>query len=207
MGTTAAEGVVDGEAQVFGYPGLHVLDGAIIPGAVGVNPSHTIAAVAERSIEAAIRRLPGRERWTAPEAAQAPRLSPPEDQIRIPAGGTAPLSVTSGGVRWHERLEGTVRDSTTARPASFEVTISVPDVRSFVTDPAHPGAASGTVHVEGLTDPAGAPIEAGSFHLFVDEGDPRARTMTYVLPFCGSDGSRWVLRGTKDVRGRKIADF
>jgi cholesterol oxidase len=100
-----------------------------------------------------------------------------------------------------------VRDATTARPASFEVTISVPDVSSFVADPAHPGAATGTVRVEGLTDKSGAPIEAGSFQLFVDEGDPRARVMRYALPFCASDGRRWVLRGTKDVRGRRILDF
>jgi cholesterol oxidase len=207
MGRTAAEGVVDTNGRVFGYPGLHVLDGAIIPGAVGVNPSHTIAAVAERCIEAAIRRLPGRERWTAPEAAHAPRISLPEDRIKIPAGGTEPPTVAGGGVRWHETLRGTVRDSTTERPASFEVTISVPDVSSFVADPAHPGAATGTVHVDGLTARAGAQIEAGAFHLFVEDGDPRARTMSYVLPFSGSDGRRWVLRGAKDVRGRRILDF
>jgi cholesterol oxidase len=207
MGATAAEGVVDGDGRVFGYPGLHVLDGAIIPGAVGVNPSHTIAAVAERCIEAAIRRLPERERWTAPEADQAPRISPPEDRVTIPAGGTAPPSISCGGVRWHEKLEGTVRAGATARRASFEVTISVPDVASFVADPAHPGAATGTVHVDGLTHQAGAPIEAGSFHLFVENGDPLARTMAYALPFSGADGTSWVLRGTKDVRGRSIFDF
>jgi cholesterol oxidase len=207
MGATAAEGVVDGDGRVFGYPGLHVLDGAIIPGAVGVNPSHTIAAVAERCIEAAIRRLPGRERWTAPEAGQAPRISPPEDRVTVPAGGVAPPSLSGGGVRWRERLEGTVGNGAMARQASFEVTISVPDVSSFVADPAHPGAATGTVRVDGLTDRAGAPIEGGSFHLFVENGDPRARAMAYTLPFSDSDGTRWILSGTKDVRGRSILDF
>jgi cholesterol oxidase len=39
MATTSADGVVDPSGQVFGYPGLHVLDGAILPAAVGVNPS------------------------------------------------------------------------------------------------------------------------------------------------------------------------
>ena len=63
------------------------------------------------------------------------------------------------------------------------------------------------MHVEGLTGSAGAPIETGSFQLFVDNDEPRARAMRYVLPFCASDGTRWVLRGAKDVRGRKIADF
>ena len=41
-------GVVDEFGRVHGYPGLRVLDGSIIPTALGVNPSKTIAAVAER---------------------------------------------------------------------------------------------------------------------------------------------------------------
>lgn len=48
MGTTAANGVVDHRGGVFGYPGLYVADGAIVPEAVGLNPSKTIAALAER---------------------------------------------------------------------------------------------------------------------------------------------------------------
>jgi cholesterol oxidase len=48
IGTTRDNGVVDHKGQVFGYPGLYVADGAIVPEAVGVNPSRTIAALAER---------------------------------------------------------------------------------------------------------------------------------------------------------------
>jgi cholesterol oxidase len=47
MGTTAAEGVVDEQFRVHGYPGLMVLDGSVLPGNPGVNPSLTIAAIAE----------------------------------------------------------------------------------------------------------------------------------------------------------------
>lgn len=50
MGTGPANGVVDHLGEAFGYPGLHVLDGAIVPEAVGVNPSRTIAALAERAM-------------------------------------------------------------------------------------------------------------------------------------------------------------
>jgi cholesterol oxidase len=48
MATSAEDGVVDHLGEVFGYPGLHVVDGAIIPVPIGRNPSHTIAALAER---------------------------------------------------------------------------------------------------------------------------------------------------------------
>jgi cholesterol oxidase len=51
MGRSPEDGVVDHCGRVFGYPNLHVLDGAIVPEAVGVNPSRTIAALAERAME------------------------------------------------------------------------------------------------------------------------------------------------------------
>jgi cholesterol oxidase len=49
MGSSAADGVVDHKGEVFGAKNLFVLDGAIVPEAVGVNPSRTIAALAERA--------------------------------------------------------------------------------------------------------------------------------------------------------------
>jgi cholesterol oxidase len=48
MGTTHSNGVVDHKGEVFGYPNLYVADGAIVPRAIGLNPSRTIAALAER---------------------------------------------------------------------------------------------------------------------------------------------------------------
>jgi cholesterol oxidase len=50
MGTGPDNGVVDHRGEVFGYRNLFVLDGAIVPEAVGVNPSRTIAALAERAM-------------------------------------------------------------------------------------------------------------------------------------------------------------
>jgi cholesterol oxidase len=51
MGTSAADGVVDHKGQVFGYENLYVCDGSIVPRAVGVNPSRTIGALAERTAQ------------------------------------------------------------------------------------------------------------------------------------------------------------
>ena len=48
MGVSSETGVVDHFGQVFGYPNLIVADGAIVPTSTGRNPSHTIAALAER---------------------------------------------------------------------------------------------------------------------------------------------------------------
>jgi cholesterol oxidase len=49
MGATPDLGVVDGWGESFAYPGLHVVDGSVMPGPVGPNPSLTIAAFAERA--------------------------------------------------------------------------------------------------------------------------------------------------------------
>lgn len=48
LGATSDTGVVDHRGEVFGYRHLYVADGAIIPEAVGLNPSKTIAALSER---------------------------------------------------------------------------------------------------------------------------------------------------------------
>jgi cholesterol oxidase len=54
MADDPAEGVVDGRGRVYGHPGLYVADGAIFPRAVGLNPSRTIAALAEHISQAMI---------------------------------------------------------------------------------------------------------------------------------------------------------
>jgi cholesterol oxidase len=59
MADDPALGVVDDSGRVHGYEGLYVLDGSIVPTALGVNPSKTIAALAERGVELLIARLGG----------------------------------------------------------------------------------------------------------------------------------------------------
>jgi cholesterol oxidase len=62
MADDAQNGVVDDAGAVHGYDGLYVLDGSIVPTALGVNPSKTIAALAERGVERMIERKAG-GRW------------------------------------------------------------------------------------------------------------------------------------------------
>lgn len=50
MGADAASGVIGPDHQVHGYPGLYVIDGAAVSANPGVNPSLTIAALAERAM-------------------------------------------------------------------------------------------------------------------------------------------------------------
>jgi cholesterol oxidase len=50
IGDSPASGVVDPYQRLFGYDGLHVVDGSTISANLGVNPSLTIAAQAERAM-------------------------------------------------------------------------------------------------------------------------------------------------------------
>jgi cholesterol oxidase len=50
IGASPEHGVIDSDQRVFGYQNLLVCDGSAIPANVGVNPSLTITALAERAI-------------------------------------------------------------------------------------------------------------------------------------------------------------
>jgi cholesterol oxidase len=47
IGRDASEGVAGVDCELHGYPGLYAIDGSIMPGNPGVNPSLTITALAE----------------------------------------------------------------------------------------------------------------------------------------------------------------
>ena len=96
IGDSDASGVVDPYHRVFGYDGLHVIDGSTIGANLGVNPSLTITAMAERAValwpnkgEPDPRPRAGeRYRRVAPVAPHAPVVPP-----------TAPAALFLGPVR------------------------------------------------------------------------------------------------------------
>ncbi len=62
MGRNAEEGVVDVDHEVFGHPGLFVADASVLAANLGVNPSLTVTAFAERfASRFAVRFLPSRQ--------------------------------------------------------------------------------------------------------------------------------------------------
>ena len=50
IGDTAESGAVDPYLRLFGQPGLHVMDGSVMPANPGVNPSLMITSLAERAM-------------------------------------------------------------------------------------------------------------------------------------------------------------
>ena len=78
IGASSATGVIDSRHRVFGYENLLVCDGAAIPSNIGVNPSLTITAMAERALShipscSELSRLPQPKRGTG-AAAHSPRV-------------------------------------------------------------------------------------------------------------------------------------
>jgi cholesterol oxidase len=50
IGDSPATGVVDPYQRLYGYPGLHIIDGSTIAANLGVNPALTITAQSERAV-------------------------------------------------------------------------------------------------------------------------------------------------------------
>ncbi|MGH8013811.1 MAG: GMC family oxidoreductase, partial [Candidatus Binataceae bacterium] len=221
MADSTNGGVTNADGEVHGYPGLYVLDGSILPAATGVNPSHTIAAVAERNIEVAIRKLKGEPGWRAPERAEATPLIDPVSKITIPAGGTTPPQTPAIGIKFTETMKGFVvkgwqpaddyngADRAGQRADTvmdFTLTIATDNLDKFLADPNHTAIANGTVRVDPLTGPDGAPVTNGIFNLFVQGDEMFQRKMLYALPFTGADGHPYLLDGFKDVRDHSHFD-
>jgi cholesterol oxidase len=183
-----------------------------VPTATGANPSSTIAALAERNIEAAIRRIQTDRTWRAPDWAAVTPIHEPLDDVRIPPGGTPMPRTPQAGVQFTETMEGFLEPTAAATEFAagyaygrrhnlafrFKLTIAISEMDAFLVDPAHAAVAAGDVHVDGWTDKNGARVTHGVFNLFVHDGDELR--MLYALPFFGRDGKPYLLDGFKRVR-------
>jgi cholesterol oxidase len=90
IGDAPETGVVDAYHRVFGYPGLHVVDGSAVPANLGVNPSLTITAMAERAMS--LWPNNGTPDPRPPLGAEYRRLEPiAPDSPTVPAGAPAAL--------------------------------------------------------------------------------------------------------------------
>jgi cholesterol oxidase len=107
IGEDAARGVVDPYHRVHGYPGLSVVDGAAVSANLGVNPSLTITAQAERAFslwpnagEADPRPAPGRPYRrlvpVPPRRPAVPAAAPAELRLPVGPGAAAPVRAAGG---------------------------------------------------------------------------------------------------------------
>ncbi|AEE45434.1 GMC oxidoreductase [Cellulomonas fimi] len=201
MGRHAGEGVCDAFGEVHGHPGLHVVDGAALPGPVGANPSLTIAALADR---AATRMLeqdwarPTTTRFAAPVRARAAAV-PGATSVAFTERMTGPFTLGVTDPARGALVARSLRDHLT-----FVLTITAADIDAFVADPLHRAQATGFVEsnvLGGRLD-----VEQGWFQLFVHPTGTPGRRMLYRLWLRDTAGSPLTLLGSKQVEDDRGLD-
>ena len=216
MGRHEGEGLCDQYGEVYGHPGLYVMDGALLPGPVGANPSLTIAAVADRACTHLLE-SPGLDTGSTNEDVGGRAAGRDERRVETPVPADLVDDVAevvaaaqASGLLFTEQMKGFValgvddpqtghdRGKETKDRLMFELTISVDDVDRFVAEPGHDGTATGFVDSDllgGRLD-----VERGWFNLFVEADDPDQRQMLYRLWLRGPGGNPMTFTGIKEVR-------
>jgi cholesterol oxidase len=203
MGRNPGEGVCDPFGEVHGFPGLYIADGAALPGAVGPNPSLTIAALSDRMCTRLLENA-GRAHGKRPVGgAVNGTASAPE--VRRGASERTSLTFT-------EEMKGFYAEGVNAPGAGeqagrqhgqrlgFRLTITVDDVDRFLEEPEHTARAEGWIDAEVCG--GRCQIERGWFNLFCPGGAPDRKLMRYRLHFTDAMGRPRTLSGWKDIRHR-----
>jgi hypothetical protein len=215
-------GVTGPGGQVHGHPGLFIMDAAAFPTPVGVNPSATIAAVAEMNMAAYLNPptddlCKAEEWWDAQSWKDEPkvRLEPPSNRPSPPPVNK-PL-----GIRFTERMSGfhykrpvpSGRDDHASYRAAevagrkhknllaVDLTANIEDVAAFMHSGRH------TIQMHGIAEltwkdnkkaggPQTFPDVSGTLMLFPG-GRPQSARMEYELEF-GRGAYR--LTGSKHIR-------
>jgi cholesterol oxidase len=201
MGDRAEDAVVDHTGCVYSgvrgvevHHGLHVVDGAIVPMSLGINPLLTISALAERSCK-----LIAADR--GPTIDYAAKVASPW-----------PRAARRVGLSFTERMSGVVMldgspealavgpGVALACPIEFVATIVSDDVATMLKDGAHEAAIIGTLSCPALGAET-MTITKGRFNLFVpSEKERDALEMIYRMSFRAPAGGAFFLRGTKTIK-------
>ncbi|MBL8019904.1 MAG: GMC family oxidoreductase N-terminal domain-containing protein [Leptospirales bacterium] len=214
MANSSDEGVVNHRCEVFDpsqgrdsvHSGLFVVDGAAMPGALGINPLWTISAIAERALELAIGQKTG---IVGTENVE------PDTQASKPLP-TIPLRNREGIITAEvtEELQGhwapgaascnmgmvAGRQRGLAGQMILRLQIQISDVEEFLIKPEHEARVVGEIDCPALDLSGPLPIVEGSLRLFERSQDAaRNRFMHYELITKNAQGSSIRITGEKAI--------
>jgi cholesterol oxidase len=210
MADAAENGVVDQAGRVYSatagsavHDGLYVMDGAVMPISLGVNPLLTISALAERNCA----QLAAAHGW------QIDYTSP---------GDAAPPAPQKIGLRFTETMVGMYQWSTPpddasqnaspdanpdASPISFTLTVESDDLAEMLSNPQHAARTLGTLTCPALSAQP-MTIADGRFNLFVvDENQVDRRDMNYRMTLESVEGTRYFLFGQKIITRSSLLEL
>ncbi|MFM0154164.1 alpha/beta fold hydrolase [Paraburkholderia sediminicola] len=190
MGEDAERGVVDQQGRVFSgatgntvHDGLYVMDGAVMPMSLGVNPLLTISALAERNCAL----LANARGWKIDYVSKGTAATPSPQKI---------------GLHFTETMIGTytpavVGDATS--PIEFTLTVESDDLADMLSNPQHLAHTTGTLTCPALSAQP-MTITNGTFNLFVvNESDVDERNMNYHMTLNSTEGRTYYLSGQKII--------
>ena len=226
MGDDAATGVVDDRGRVFSgdgdhvHDGLLVIDGAMVPRPLAVNPLLTISALAERSAQLLVEDLADHEdRGATRDPVTGTGTAGRSGAAVLPAGRADAAEGPRPGLRFTERMRGFAGPAADGLPATgqrrgradgtpieFVLSVGIPDLPALLDDPSTPGTLAGTVVAPTLSDRR-LVVTDGVFRLV--QADPThvaTWNMRYSMLLLAEDGRRFRFEGVKILHDRPGLD-
>ncbi|NUN12447.1 MAG: GMC family oxidoreductase [Myxococcales bacterium] len=183
MGADPSRSVVDANHECHDISGLYVVDGAAVPGPLGVNPQVTIMALAERAGQRLAQRL---EHGTP----RRPRLSQPV-HYKLPENGAA--------LQFQETMSGHCVRLSDGTRCDVDFTLRVFSNDQDVFQKAVKHDQGGTLSLEGVVTVENLATEVHTTGTLTLRPRRRWGTLIYDLTWCGDDGATYFLHGEKNV--------